>query len=138
MSFFGLMRKKEVATRLVINNLGCVCEFKLQAESVATPRRYRPGAIALREIRRYQKPAELSICRLSFGLLVREVARELRLNVRFQSSAIGALHDAAECALVALFADANICAMHGGRGYVTLKDVQLALRIRGDSVLKQH
>ncbi|GIZ04044.1 histone H3, embryonic [Caerostris extrusa] len=36
------------------------------------PHRYRPGTVALREIRRYQKSTELLICKLPFQRLVRE------------------------------------------------------------------
>ena len=38
------------------------------------PRRYRPGTVALREIRRYQKSSELLIRRMPFQRLVREIA----------------------------------------------------------------
>ena len=38
------------------------------------PRRYRPGTVALREIRRYQKSTELLIRKLPFQRLVRELA----------------------------------------------------------------
>ena len=39
------------------------------------PQRYRPGTVALREIRRYQKSSELLIRRMPFQRLVREIAQ---------------------------------------------------------------
>ena len=39
------------------------------------PHRYRPGTVALREIRRYQKSTELLIRKLPFQRLVREIAQ---------------------------------------------------------------
>ena len=48
---------------------------------VKKPHRYRPGTVALREIRRYQKSTELLIRKLPFQRLVREIQdgrRELR------------------------------------------------------------
>ena len=42
------------------------------------PHRYRPGTVALREIRRYQKSTELLIRRLPFQRLVREIAQDLK------------------------------------------------------------
>jgi hypothetical protein len=42
------------------------------AGGVKKPHRYRPGTVALREIRRYQKSTELLIRKLPFQRLVRE------------------------------------------------------------------
>ena len=43
---------------------------------VAKPYRYRPGTVALREIRRYQKSTELLIRKMPFQRLVREIAQD--------------------------------------------------------------
>ena len=58
---------------------------------VKKPHRYRPGTVALREIRRYQKSTELLIRKLPFQRLVREIAQDFKTELRFQSAAIGAL-----------------------------------------------
>uniref|UniRef100_A0A671S087 Histone H3 n=1 Tax=Sinocyclocheilus anshuiensis TaxID=1608454 RepID=A0A671S087_9TELE len=55
---------------------------------VKKPHRYRPGTVALREIRRYQKCTELLIRKLPFQRLVREIAQDLKTDLRFQSSAV--------------------------------------------------
>jgi histone H3 len=96
--------------------------------------RYRPGTVALREIRRYQKSADLLIKRAPFQRLVREVARELTcgMDLRFQSSAVLALQEAAEAYLVGLFEDTNLCAIHAGRVTIMSKDMNLARRVRGE------
>lgn len=52
---------------------------------------HRPGTVALREIRRYQKSTELLIRKLPFQRLVREIAQDFKTDLRFQSAAIGAL-----------------------------------------------
>ena len=70
---------------------------------VKKPHRYRPGTVALREIRRYQKSTELLIRKLPFQRLVREIAQDFKTDLRFQSSAIGALQEAVEAYLVSLF-----------------------------------
>lgn len=62
--------------------------------------RYRPGTVALREIRRYQKSTELLIRKLPFQRLVREIAQDFKTDLRFQSTAILALQEAAEAYLV--------------------------------------
>ena len=99
---------------------------------VKKPHRFRPGTVALREIRRYQKSTELLIRKLPFQRLVREIAQEFKTDLRFQSSAIAALQEAAEAYLVGLFEDTNLCAIHAKRVTIMPKDIQLARRIRGE------
>ena len=70
---------------------------------VKKPHRYRPGTVALREIRRYQKSTDLLIRKLPFQRLVREIAQDFKNDLRFQGSAILALQEAAESYLVGLF-----------------------------------
>lgn len=95
-------------------------------------RRYRPGTVALREIRRYQKSTELLIRRLPFQRLAREIAQEFKTDLRFQSTAVLALQEACEAYLVGLFEDTNLCAIHAKRVTIMPKDMQLARRIRGE------
>ena len=99
---------------------------------VMKPHRYRPGTVALREIRRYQKSTELLIRKLPFQRLVREIAQDFKTDLRFQSSAVVALQEASEAYLVGLFEDTNLCAVHAKRVTILAKDMQLARRIRGE------
>ncbi|KAJ5882551.1 Histone-fold [Penicillium soppii] len=99
-------------------------------------RRYKPGTVALKEIRKYQRSYELLIAKLPFARLVREVALDLLpadvgAELRWQSHAIQALQEAAEAFLVHLFEDTNLCAIHAKRVTIMQKDIQLARRIRG-------
>ena len=94
--------------------------------------RYRPGTVALREIRRYQKSSELLIRRMPFQRLVREIAQVHNPYVRFQSGAILALQESAEAYLVGLLEDSNLCAIHARRVIIMPKDMQLVRRIRGE------
>ena len=102
------------------------------AGGVKKPHRFRPGTVALREIRRYQKSTELLLRKLPFQRLVREIAQDFKTDLRFQSSAIAALQEAAEAYLVGLFEDTNLCAIHAKRVTIMARDVQLARRIRGE------
>ena len=103
---------------------------------VKKPHRYRPGTVALREIRRYQKSSDLLIRKLAFQRLVREIAQDFQPLIgeplRFQSTAILALQEASEAYLVGLFEDTNLCAIHAKRATIMRKDMQLARRIRGE------
>ncbi|KAI2471695.1 histone H3-like centromeric protein cse-4 [Annulohypoxylon bovei var. microspora] len=97
-------------------------------------RRYRPGTLALREIRRLQNNTDLLLRKLPFARLVREIALTMRPadeGMRWQSQALLALQEAAEAFLVHLFEDTNLCAIHAKRVTIMQKDIQLARRIRG-------
>ena len=101
--------------------------------------RYRPGTVALKQIRQYQKSTDLLIRKLPFQRLVREIASDSEViksplcgKVRFQSAAIMALQEAAEAYLIGLFEDTNLCAIHAKRVTIMPKDIQLARRIRGE------
>eukprot|EP00295_Goniomonas_pacifica_P019878 CAMPEP_0175855374 /NCGR_PEP_ID=MMETSP0107_2-20121207/27894_1 /TAXON_ID=195067 ORGANISM="Goniomonas pacifica, Strain CCMP1869" /NCGR_SAMPLE_ID=MMETSP0107_2 /ASSEMBLY_ACC=CAM_ASM_000203 /LENGTH=153 /DNA_ID=CAMNT_0017171335 /DNA_START=11 /DNA_END=472 /DNA_ORIENTATION=- len=97
-------------------------------------RRWRPGTLALREIRRYQRSTELLLRKLPFARLVRELTQQFERQaepLRWQAQALLAVQEAAEAYLVHLFEDANLCAIHAKRVTIMPKDVQLARRIRG-------
>lgn len=96
---------------------------------VKKPHRYRPGTVALREIRRYQKSTELLLRKQPFQRLVREVAQEIDAKMRFQSHAIIALQEACEAMLVRLFEDSYLCAIHAKRVTLMPRDMALARRI---------
>ncbi|KAM6495803.1 histone-fold-containing protein [Amanita muscaria] len=113
-----------------------------QPQDEAAPRkkkRFRPGTVALREIRKYQKSTELLLRKLPFARLVREIAMDMTTDMnqygegglRWQSSALLALQEATEAYLVHLFEDANLCAIHAKRVTLMTRDMQLARRIRG-------
>jgi len=104
--------------------------------------RYRPGALALKEIRTLQKSVELQIPKAPFQRLVRELVMHIigspdhplhGQDLRFQTAALGALHEASEAYLVGLFEDTNLCAIHARRVTIFPRDIHLARRIRGEN-----
>ena len=96
------------------------------------PRRYRPGTLAIREIRKFQKSTDLLIRKLPFARLVREICNELSMYpMRWTAEALLALQESSEDFLVHLFEDCNLCAIHAKRVTIMPKDLQLARRIRG-------
>ena len=99
---------------------------------IKRPRRFRPGTVALREIRKFQKSTELLIRKLPFQRIVKEIAYDFKSDVRFQSQAILALQESVEAYIVSLFEDTNLCAIHAKRVTIMPKDMELARRIRGD------
>ena len=74
------------------------------------------------------------IRKLPFQRLVREIAHDIKPDLRFQSSAIGALQEATEAYLISIFEDTNLCAIHAKRVTIQSKDIQLARRLRGENI----
>ena len=93
---------------------------------VRKPRRFRPGTVALRQIRKYQKCTELLIRKLPFQRLVKEVVVQMfQTQYRFQSTALLALQEASEDFLVNMFEKVNHIAIHANRQTIMSKDVYL-------------
>lgn len=97
-------------------------------------RRYRPGSRALREIRQFQASTDLLIPKLPFARLVREVTQKYWPDsgfFRYTVQGLLALQTAAEAYLIGIFEDSVLCSVHARRVTLQVKDIHLALRIRG-------
>jgi histone H3 len=101
---------------------------------VKKPHRYRPGTVALLEIRRFQKITELLIRKAPFQRIVHKITQNLfpHKDLRFQSLAVLALQEASEAYMVGLFEDTNLCAVHAKRVTIMPRDIYLARRLRGE------
>ena len=104
-----------------------------QTSAQGRKRRYKPGTVALREIRRFQNTTELLLRKLPFTRLVREVLQDLwpSNQIRWKMSALMAIQEAAEAYLVALFEDTNIVAINSRRVTIMPRDIHVVRRIRG-------
>lgn len=81
------------------------------SSAAATPKRqrYRPGVLALREIRHLQRTTDLLLRKLPFARLVRELQLPFtKQPFRWQAEALLALQEASEAHLVRLFEDAYV------------------------------
>ena len=96
-------------------------------------RRFRPGTVAIREIKRYQRSTDMLLARAPFQRLIRSIAEGIDGQLRFQSGALLALQEASESYITGIFEDANLCAIHASRVTLMKKDMDLARRIRGES-----
>ena len=101
------------------------------AGCVKRAHRYRPGTVALREIWKVQKSTELLIPKRPLQRLVKEVDQNYKTDLRFQSTALVVLQEAAEDYIVGVMEDSVLCAVHGERQTLMAKDMALARRIRG-------
>lgn len=94
---------------------------------------------AAEEVRLYQATTKLLIPKRVFQSLVRDIAQEsvagnshFDSGIRFQSSALMALQEAAEAHLVRTLEHGGMLANHAGRTTLMRTDLQLARAIRGD------
>jgi histone H3/H4 len=85
------------------------------------------------DIRKYQKGTDLLIRKRPFARLVKEISDAVTPNMRWQAGAMAALQEASEDHLVHVFEDTNLCAIHGKRVTIMVKDMQLARRIRANN-----
>ena len=97
-----------------------------------TRRKYKSGVWALKEISFYQKEYGLICAKAAVARLIRELCEDEKAGLRWQSSALLALHEGFEAYLVALFEDCVLEAIHGHRVTVMPKDMYVALKIRGE------
>lgn len=118
--------KSEKTTKKNNNNNNDANTGNGDARPARKPHRWRPGTVALREIRRYQKSTDLLLQKLPFQRLVRQSAAEHKADLRFQASAISALQEAAENYVTRLFEKGNLLALHASRTTVLPKDLVLA------------
>jgi histone H3 len=111
----------------------------LTSGGIKKPHRYRPGTVALREIRRYQKTTELLLRKKPFQLIVRHITMQLaKTDFRYRASALEALQHSAEAYLVGVFEDSQLCAIHAKRVTIMVRDMQLARRIKGERFANEH
>lgn len=97
-------------------------------------RRHRPGTRALQEIRKFQNSTDFLIPKLPFARVVRELTQRFwsrEFAFRYTVEALIALQTAAEAYIVGLFEDGILCATHAKRVTLQVKDIQLAMRLRG-------
>ena len=103
---------------------------KVSTGGVKKPHHYRPGTVALWEIRKYQRSTEL-LCRgLSVAHLIREITQDFKVGLRFQATALLPIQEAMEAWLVRLMEDMNLCAIHAKRVTIGPKDLSLVRSIR--------
>ena len=130
------MVRTKITARKEIGDGKSVRSKKSSKGSARRKRRFRPGTVALREIRKYQKSTKLLIRKIPFQRLVREIVYKMKdKDFKFQSTALLALQEASEGFLVNMFDQCNHIAIHGKRSTVMVKDIQLWKRLHDFSSL---
>ena len=130
------MVRTKITARKEIGDGKSVRSKKSSKGSARRKRRFRPGTVALREIRKYQKSTKLLIRKIPFQRLVREIVYKMKdKDFKFQSTALLALQEASEGFLVNMFDQCNHIAIHGKRTTVMVKDIRLWKRLHDFSNL---
>ena len=94
--------------------------------------RWRPGTVALREIKNIQKSSKLLLQKAPFQRLVRASLEKQKQSLRFKQTALEAMQEACESYLVGVFEGAVILQLHRGKKTLTWKDLNYTRRIRGE------
>jgi len=106
-------KKKKSGT---INELAGVY---INQTTVRRPKKFHPGTVALRDIRRLQKRTDELIPKIRFERLVREITQDLFIDpLRYTKDALQALQIAAEAKLIDVMERSYFLAL--GQGLVTL------------------
>ena len=95
-------------------------------------RRYRPGQLALKEIKYYQKKTGFIIPISAIRRLCLEIGYDCKENISFQLYAYRLLQEAAEWYLERVFKDTNLLAAHARRITINPRDMVLARKVSGD------
>lgn len=102
------------------------------------PFKFKPGTVAVRQIKHFQNTTDMLIRRLPFQRIVREIALQQQSKYgeayRFSASSVLAMQEATEAYIVHLFQQTNLCAIHAHRVTIMPKDISLARRLAGEYV----
>ena len=135
--------KKPTKTRSKTNAEKAVRKQAPNKKGTNKPHRYRPGTVALREIRRFQKSTDLLIRKKPFGKLVKEISQDITYNARrakskfhdidyrWQGTAILASQEATEARMIDALHDGQLAAFHAKRVTVKPADILLAAKLKG-------
>ena len=131
---------RKVLAQKLPSNSGIGMSSFGKSVGVTRPRKNRPGTLALREIKRYQKSTDTLLKKKPFQRLCRDIANDSANSssfpegVRWRMDGLLALQEAAEAYLTGLFEDSNLLAIHGKRVTVMQKDMKLGRRVRGEDI----
>jgi histone H3/H4 len=99
---------------------------------VKKPHRFRPGTVALREIKKFQKMSNcLTFAKFPFERFVRSIVNQNNSGMKISKDVFIILQYYIEQYVVAFLKDANAAAIHAGRVKLMLTDVEFICNIRG-------
>ncbi|KAG0439374.1 histone H3.2 [Dictyocoela muelleri] len=98
--------------------------------------KFKPGLVAIKEIRKYQKSTDLLLRKRPFQRIIREIVNPMCPDLRFKPSAIKALQEIYEAQLCGICEDAYQCTVHAKRVTLMNRDIALIRKIKYDALLR--
>lgn len=102
---------------------------------IRKPHRFRPGTVALRSIRKYQRTQELLTQKLPFERFVRKTVKDYHEDFRFSEGVLEQFQGFIELRIVKLFAEAQKIALLSKKISVEAKDIIKAKDILSKTLL---
>ncbi|KAL6122573.1 hypothetical protein NUSPORA_00339 [Nucleospora cyclopteri] len=106
-------------------------------QAASKPKKFKPGTLALKEIRKYQKSTDLLLRKMTFKRVVREIIRNLdnSVELRFQAASFSVLQESTENFLVGMLEDSYRCAIHAKRVTLMPRDINLIYKIKYSTMI---
>lgn len=101
-------------------------------------RRFRPGTVALREIRAMQQTTNFLIPRLPMKLLIKQLVSERQSGIRVTRNAYESIQAAAEGFLTELFTEAMKLAVYAGRKQLNVGDLRYVIEQNGMTLSQEY
>ena len=125
-----LLEKKKTTRKKKANTSTLDKKKANTSETSDKPRRWKPGTVALREIKKYQKTSKLLMQLAPFDRCVRELCQKLTSNqMRFTHRFMEAFQTFIETEIIKLLENANRLCFHANRETIHKTDVDLAVSL---------
>ena len=107
----------------------------IESQWVKKPHRFRPGTVALREIKKFQKMSNcLTFAKFPFSRFVRRIVNKNNDGMKISKDVFIILQYYIEQYVVSILRDANSAAIHTGRVKLMLSDIEFICSLRGLSI----
>lgn len=101
-------------------------------------RRFKPGTVALREIRALQSTTNFLVPEAPMYRLIKQITQEQKSGARMTKNARQALQTAVESFLTDMFADSMKLAVYAGRRQLSVNDIRYTIEQYGMQMSKEY
>ena len=117
-------------SKLLGNKLNTKNDKNKNVPASGKKHRFRPGTVALRKIKKYQRSTLPVIARALFTRIARKTADTHKNDLRFTQKALLNLQDGTESYFGDLMGDSLLCALHANRKRIFKRDLFLPILLR--------
>ena len=119
------MARTKGAARRTLHKRAREASVAKQPEKKST-HRWKPGTVALREIRRQQKSTDLLLKKAPTQRIIANILRANHAGMRIQAKALPVIMEAMQALQVKLFAETQLACIHARRQMITVADLRYA------------